>query len=99
MEAHAKENGYKVHIPRIGSIFWLCFADDTIRRSEDIDAGSMDLFKVLHHELLQTGVYLGPSGYEVGFLSSVLADDQEHLDLAIAKMKDALDLAFSNVTA
>ena len=99
LEAHAKENGYKVHIPRIGSIFWLCFADDTIRRSEDIDAGSMDLFKVLHHELLQTGVYLGPSGYEVGFLSSVLADDQEHLDLAIAKMKDALDLAFSNVTA
>lgn len=99
LEAHAKENGYKIHIPRIGSIFWLCFADDTIRRSEDIDAGSMDLFKVLHHELLQTGVYLGPSGYEVGFLSSVLADDQEHLDLAIAKMKDALDLAFSNVTA
>ena len=58
----------------------------------------MEYFKVLHHELLQTGVYLGPSGYEVGFLSKALADDQAHLDLAISKMKDALDTAYASVS-
>lgn len=99
LEAHAKTKGYTLNVARIGSIFWLCFSEETIRTSSAIQAESMEYFKVLHHELLQTGVYLGPSGYEVGFLSKALAEDQAHLDLAISKMKNALDIAFSAVSA
>ena len=99
LEAHAETKGYTLNVARIGSIFWLCFSEKTIRTSSAIQAESMEYFKVLHHELLQTGVYLGPSGYEVGFLSKALAEDQAHLDLAISKMKDALDIAFSVVSA
>ena len=54
----------------IGSIFWLAFTDkEKIQSAEEIDAESMKYFKVLYHELLNEGIYLGPSGYEVGFVS------------------------------
>ena len=54
----------------IGSIFWFAFTDlASIQSAEIIDAGSMNYFRKLHHELLERGVYLGPSGYEVGFVS------------------------------
>ncbi len=54
----------------IGSVFWIAFTDKPkIQSAADIDADSMRHFKVLHRELLELGVYLGPSGYEVGFVS------------------------------
>jgi glutamate-1-semialdehyde 2,1-aminomutase len=56
-------------IYQIGSIFWIAFTDkEHIRSAEEIDADSMKHFKVLHKELLERGIYLGPSGYEVGFV-------------------------------
>lgn len=54
----------------IGSIFWIAFsAKENIRSAEEIDADSMKHFRILHKELLERGIYLGPSGYEVGFVS------------------------------
>lgn len=54
----------------IGSIFWIAFTErETIQSAEEIDAASMKHFRKLYHELLERGVYLGPSGYEVGFVS------------------------------
>ncbi|MCB0762078.1 MAG: glutamate-1-semialdehyde 2,1-aminomutase [Flavobacteriales bacterium] len=72
----------------IGSIFWLNF-----KRGEHIQAASqidsdMTAFAKLHHLLLERGVYLGPSGYEVGFISD--AHSYEDLDHAANKMCEAL---------
>lgn len=54
----------------IGSIFWIAFTDkEKIQSAEEIDPTSMDHFKALHNKLLKSGVYFGPSGYEVGFIS------------------------------
>lgn len=54
----------------IGSIFWLAFTNkEKIRSAEEIDPNSMQQFRKLYHKLLEKGVYLGPSGYEVGFVS------------------------------
>jgi glutamate-1-semialdehyde 2,1-aminomutase len=54
----------------IGSIFWFAFTDlASIQSAEFIDADSMKYFRKLHHELLERGIYMGPSGYEVGFVS------------------------------
>lgn len=50
------------------------------RRLEHIEAGHAEVFKQIFHKLLDQGVYLAPSGYEVGFLS--LAHDAEVLDIA-----------------
>lgn len=93
IQAYCDEKGYEVSIPHIGSIFWVAFTKERILRADQIDPVSMDLFKVLHHELLQRGVYLGPSGYEVGFVSA--AHTSGDLEEAAGKMKEALDVVFS----
>lgn len=67
----------------IGSIFWPAFTGrEAVRSASEIDPESMKRFGKLYHELLRNGVYLGPSGYEVGFVSS--AHTREDLDAAIA---------------
>ena len=53
----------------------------------------MKPFNVLHQSLLNQGVYLGPSGYEVGFVSA--AHSKTDLDEAAAKFKVALDEVFA----
>lgn len=66
--ASLKRYGFKVF--SMGSIFWFAFTDAlTIQSTEEIVPESMNYFKTLHKELLERGVYLGPSGYEVGFVS------------------------------
>lgn len=92
VQRYCDERDYEVTFQQIGSIFWIAFSRDRIMRSDQIDAGSMEKFKVLHHELLQRGIYLGPSGYEVGFVSA--AHTEEDLQEAAAKMKEALDVVF-----
>lgn len=93
IQGYCTQKGYPVHFQTIGSIFWIAFAEGRIKRSSDIQAESMEYFKVLHHELLNSGVYLGPSGYEVGFISA--AHTQADLDEAATKMKAAFDVVFA----
>jgi glutamate-1-semialdehyde 2,1-aminomutase len=74
---------------KLGSIFWIAFTEkEAITSADDIDANSMSYFKTLYHSLLESGVYLGPSGYEVGFLSS--AHTKEDLDKTIKAFEVAL---------
>jgi glutamate-1-semialdehyde 2,1-aminomutase len=78
----------------IGSIFWFAFSDqENIRKAEDIDPTSMDKFKKLHRELLNRGVYMGPSGYEVGFISS--AHTKTDLEKTKRAIFESLDLVFN----
>ncbi len=73
----------------LGSIFWLAFTNkDRISCSEDIDPNSMRYFKTLYHALLELGIYMGPSGYEVGFVSE--AHSQDDLNKTIAAFDIAL---------
>jgi len=73
----------------LGSIYWIAFTDKSeITSSADIDPDSMKYFKTLYHALLENGVYMGPSGYEVGFVSS--AHTKEDLDKTIAAFEKAL---------
>lgn len=90
---HCESMHYKFKIVSIGSIFWLSFADNlTIREAAQIDPENMKIFKRLYSNLLTQGVYLGPSGYEVGFIS--LAHSKAILKEAIAKFCKALDETF-----
>jgi glutamate-1-semialdehyde 2,1-aminomutase len=94
IETHITENGYDAGIINIGSIFWIKFSKERIISSDQINPSGMDRFKILHHELLQEGIYLGPSGYEVGFVSA--AHSIADLDIAAVKINQALDMAFAN---
>lgn len=90
---HAQEKDYPVHLFGIGSIFWIAFTRaNQVRSATEIDADRMRYFRALYPLLLERGVYLGPSGYEVGFVSSAHTSD----DLLYAQqiIKNAFDLIF-----
>ncbi len=93
VQEFADQKGYPIQVVQMGSIFWFTFSRETIRRADQIDPQRMELFKVLHHELLQNGVYLGPSGYEVGFVSA--AHTTEDLEEATTKICAALGVVFA----
>lgn len=76
----------------IGSIFWIAFTNkEVVRSAEEIDADSMKYFRVLHKELLERGIYLGPSGYEVGFVCE--AHTEEDLIKTAKAFGEALEIA------
>jgi glutamate-1-semialdehyde 2,1-aminomutase len=93
IQRFATARNYKFKVFRIGSIFWFAFTDkESISRADEIDPASMEKFKIMHRELLNRGVYLGPSGYEVGFISA--AHNKVELEKAKRAIFDSLDLVF-----
>ena len=86
---HAKSKEYNFEIVQIGSIFWLSF--DGKKRIQDAESINPDMtkFNQLYAALLNRGVYLGPSGYEVGFVS--FAHTEELLKEATSLFCEALD--------
>jgi glutamate-1-semialdehyde 2,1-aminomutase len=94
IQRFATARNYKLRVFAIGSIFWFAFTDkEAIRRADEIDPASMELFKKLHRELLNRGIYLGPSGYEVGFISS--AHSKIELEKAKRAIFESLELVFN----
>ncbi|MCQ6960785.1 glutamate-1-semialdehyde 2,1-aminomutase [Mucilaginibacter sp. JC4] len=87
------ERGYTLKVFSIGSIFWFAFTDkDNITTAEEIDPASMLKFKEMHRELINRGIYLGPSGYEVGFISA--AHTSADLETTKTAIFDSLDIVF-----
>lgn len=54
---------------RIGSIFWFYRGTDAPRAADGIEREAMKEYAAFHAHCLERGVYLAPSGYEVGFIS------------------------------
>ncbi|MFI5164746.1 MAG: glutamate-1-semialdehyde 2,1-aminomutase [Bacteroidia bacterium] len=93
LNSFASKNNLKFKVFTIGSIFWFAFTDrEKIQNADEIDPKSMDLFKVFYHDLLDKGLYFGPSGYEVGFISSMHTEDV--LKEAAEKICDSLKKVF-----
>src|ERR1700748_771410 len=93
IQRFADARSYKFKVFSIGSIFWFAFTDQkSISKAEDIDASSMEKFKIMHRELINRGIYLGPSGYEVGFISS--AHNKIELEKAKRAIFDSLEVVF-----
>jgi glutamate-1-semialdehyde 2,1-aminomutase len=66
-------------LARLGSIFWIAWHADTPPRSaEAIAPEAAETYAGIFHALLERGVALAPSAYEVAFLS--LAHTQEDID-------------------
>jgi glutamate-1-semialdehyde 2,1-aminomutase len=95
IQNHIKEKGYPVKIFSIGSIFWIAFTEKgIISRADEIDPNSMTLFKTFHHALIERGIYFGPSGYEVCFISE--AHTNEDLAHASGYICESIDIVFKN---
>jgi len=95
IQRFATARNYKLKVFYVGSIFWIAFTDkEKIQTAADIDHSSMEKFKMMHRELLNRGIYFGPSGYEVGFVSAA------HTKIELEKTKraifESLDVVFRN---
>lgn len=86
------EKGF--HIQQIGSIYWLAFSSNRVTKASEIEAEKMSFFKKLYEIVLDNGVYMGPSGYEVGFVSS--AHSEEDLTKAAQVLNNAIMQALDN---
>jgi len=64
-----------VNIVNIGSIFWINMQRETAARAEQIGPEVKDRFAVLFHKALESGIYLSPSAYEVGFISTAHTEE------------------------
>ncbi len=77
-----------VNLRRKGSIVWLYLADGAPPRSaEAIAPQAVERFTPLHRRLLDQGIYLPPSAYEVLFLSTA------HDETTVGQLADALRAA------
>ncbi len=69
---------YPVQLGRLGSLFWLYLDGGPLpRRAELVSTTAGDRYREVFHALLDQGIALAPSAYEVGFLS--LAHSEAHL--------------------
>lgn len=90
---YVEAKNYKMKIFSVASIFWFAFTDkEHIREAADIEHESMEKYKVMHRELLNRGIYFGPSGYEVGFVST--AHTKTELEIAKRAIFESLDIVF-----
>ncbi len=81
-----RRHGKPWSVARVGSILWLVLQEGEIpRQYEQIQPQAAERYRGLHQQLLQRGVSLAPSAYEVMFVS--LAHD----DLAIEQTIKAFD--------
>jgi len=75
-----EERAAKANIPlttnQAGAMIGFFFSDEkNIRTFEQVSACDAERFKKFYHGMLEEGVYLAPSAYETGFVSSAHSDD------------------------
>ncbi len=75
MQAVADELGIPFTTNQVGGMFGLFFSEEkNIRRFAQVEKGNLDHFKAFYHGMLAEGVYLAPSAFEAGFVSSQHTD-------------------------
>jgi glutamate-1-semialdehyde 2,1-aminomutase len=77
LKAAAERHGVNLSINYVGAMFGFFFTDDEqpITTFEQVMACDSEKFNRFFHLMLEHGVYLAPSSFETGFLSTAHSDD------------------------
>jgi glutamate-1-semialdehyde 2,1-aminomutase len=86
--AACKAKGLPVQVPQCGSMFSIFFTATPVRDYATALTGDAKLFGRFFHACLTKGVYLAPSAYEAGFIST--AHDGATLDRACTVLAAAI---------
>ncbi len=75
LELLGKKLEFPMRVQRFASLFWIIFGkveteDDTIRSQLETPTAHKSIYAKIFHALLDRGIYLAPSAYEVSFLST-----------------------------
>jgi len=77
LKAAAERHGVNLSINYVGAMFGFFFTDDDqpITTFEQVMACDSEKFNRFFHLMLEHGIYLAPSAFETGFLSTAHSDD------------------------
>ena len=89
LNAVAKRRGVAFSAAHVGSMFGVFFRATPPRSYAEVMASDKDAFNRFFHAMLDGGVYLAPSAYEAGFVSSA------HGDAEISHTVEAADRALA----
>ena len=92
LEGRAAKANIPLTTNQAGAMFGFFFTEDkNITTFEQVSACDAERFQKFYHGMLEEGIYLAPSAYETGFVSSA------HSDNDIEKTLDAAEKVFSNL--
>jgi glutamate-1-semialdehyde 2,1-aminomutase len=87
LEEAARQAGVTVTTNQVGAMFGLFFTDQKVETYAQATACDVAAFNRFFHAMLERGVYLAPSAYEAGFVSS--AHDQGVIEATLAAAREA----------
>jgi glutamate-1-semialdehyde 2,1-aminomutase len=89
LKAAAKSAGIPVQFNRCGSMFCGYFTQEPVHNLAEAMKSDRERFKKYFHGMLAAGVYIAPSQFEAGFISTAHteADLRQTIDAAAAVMK------------
>ena len=73
--AGARDAGIPFSVNRVGGMFGLFFTDETVSSYAQATRADTALFNRYFHGMLDRGIYLAPSAFEAGFVSSAHSDE------------------------
>ena len=85
LAAAANAAGVGVQHSRVGTMFGLFFADEPVTDWNSAARSDVGKFASYHNGMLDQGVYLAPSQYEAGFISTVHGDAEIESTLTAAQ--------------
>ncbi len=91
MKEPAKSAGVPVQFNRCGSMFCVYFTSEPVHNLTDAMKSGRGRFKKYFHGMLEQGIYIAPSQFEAGFLSTA------HTDKDIEKTVQAAGLAMKGL--
>tara|TARA_B100000315_G_scaffold161798_1_gene150291 strand:- start:4085 stop:5365 length:1281 start_codon:yes stop_codon:yes gene_type:complete len=91
LKSLAEEKGLPVYFTRVGSMFSSFFTDNQVKNYEDAKKSNLTMFTKYFQNMLNNGIYLAPSQFEAGFISS--AHTREDID----KTLDAARKSFQSI--
>jgi glutamate-1-semialdehyde 2,1-aminomutase len=91
IHAAAQAGGVDMTVNRVGGMFGLFFSDQQVTSFEQATRCNIEQFKQFFHGMLDQGVYMAPSAYEAGFVSS------EHMSDDLDRTIEAAKLALKNL--
>lgn len=87
----ARKAGIPFSVNRVGAMFGLFFTHETVESYTQATAADVAAFNRFFHGMLERGVYLAPSAFEAGFVSSA------HGDAEIEATIDAAAATFASL--
>jgi len=87
LRSAAKANGIALTTNQVGGMFGVFFTEsEQISSFKQVCECDAPRFKAFYHAMLEKGVYLAPSAFEAGFVSSMHSDDD--IDATIKAAED-----------